>query len=455
MTLISSISGVRGTIGGKPGDALTPFDILNFTGAYATWIKKDLGNPTIVVGRDARVSGEMVFKLISATLNSMGINVVDLGLATTPTVEMAVVMEKAQGGIIITASHNPENWNALKLLNAKGEFISQADGEELLAFIKNTDFTFSEISNLGSTKTDSGYLNKHIEAILALPLVDCDAIKMADFKIAVDSVNSVGSPSVRRLLNALGVSTISEIFSEPNGKFSRIAEPLEENLTELCETVKNNNSDLGIAVDPDVDRLAMIDENGKAFGEEYTLVAVSDYVLSHTPGNLVANLSSTNALKDIAQKHKAEFSESAVGEVNVVTEMKRVKAVIGGEGNGGVIYPELHYGRDALAGIALFLSHLAKSGKSASQLRRTYPDYFMLKDKMAFDEGTDLNMVLKQVKSAFANYRMNETDGLKIYLDNGWVHMRKSNTEPIVRIYIEAGSKEQAETIKKGILKTL
>ncbi|MDX8340674.1 phosphoglucosamine mutase [Draconibacterium sp. IB214405] len=457
MALISSISGIRGTIGGQPGESLSPFDILKFAGAYGTWIKQNAEKPTVVIGRDARVSGQMVLNLIVGTLNSLGIDVIDLGLAPTPTVEIAIPMEKANGGIIITASHNPGNWNALKLLNNKGEFISQADGEEILKQAQKAAFDFVEAQSIGTYITNDCYIDKHIESILNLPLVNKEAIKEAQLKVAVDSVNSVGNPSIPKLLKALGIAEVVEIFAEPNGKFSRIAEPLEENLTELCKTVSKNNLDLGIAVDPDVDRLALVDENGKAFGEEYTLVSISDYILSNTPGTIAANLSSTNALKDIAKKHDVQFYESAVGEVNVVEQMKNVNAVIGGEGNGGVIYPELHYGRDALVGIALFLTQLAESKKSASKIRAQYPNYEMLKDKIEFDANVDLNQLLQEVKASFPQCKTNEIDGLKLYFEDGWAHMRKSNTEPIVRIYIESTSLDRAKEINikiRSITKT-
>ena len=454
MTLIKSISGIRGTIGGKPGEALSPVDIVMFTTAFTEFIKKNAGKKKIkvVVGRDARVSGEMVNRLVTGTLLGMGANVVDGGLSTTPTVEMAVVEEKADGGIILTASHNPENWNALKLLNERGEFLSAADGAVLLRMIDEGNFTYSHVKSLGSYRTDDTFIEKHIKKILDLPLVDVKAIKKAGFKVAIDCVNSTGGIALPPLLKALGVKKVEELFTEPTGKFPHNPEPLPENLGEISELVKKTNADVGFVVDPDVDRLAIISEDGEMFGEEYTLVAVSDYVLQNQKGNTVSNLSSTRALKDITLKAGGEYFASAVGEVNVVEKMKEVKAVIGGEGNGGVIYPALHYGRDSLVGIALFLSYLAKKGVSCSTLRASYPSYFISKNKIELSPEMDVDDILKQMAEKYKSHKVNTIDGVKIEFDKEWVHLRKSNTEPIIRIYSESESETTANHLANKII---
>ena len=449
MTLIKSISGIRGTIGGKTSDGLTPLDVVLFTSAFGQWVKNTSGkkNPTLVIGRDARISGEMVTRLCVGALQGMGINIVDLGLSTTPTVEVAVPLEKADGGIILTASHNPIQWNALKLLNAKGEFISGEDGAKVLEIAEKKDFQFAEVLELGRYKQDESYLQKHIEAILALPLVNTKLIAQANFHIAVDAVNSSGGIYVPALLEALGVKKITRLFCEPTGHFPHNPEPLPEHLTEISSVIKKEKADLGIVVDPDVDRLALVCENGEMFGEEYTLVAVADYVLKNKKGNTVSNLSSTRALGDVTRAHGAEYFAAAVGEVNVVQKMKKHNAVIGGEGNGGIIYPELHYGRDALVGIALFLTHLAQSGKTASQLRESYPPYFMSKNKIELTPGINVDQVLEKVQHKFSNEKVNTEDGVKIDFQEGWVHLRKSNTEPIIRIYSEGKSPESAQQL--------
>lgn len=438
MTLIKSISGIRGTIGGRPGQALTPMDIVSISGAFGMWLRNSGANKKIVIGRDARISGEMVNQLVVGALLSVGVEVVDLGLASTPTVEMAVVDLNAGGGIIITASHNPKNWNALKLLNGKGEFISDQDGKDLLQLVEKQNFNYNEVDDLGKYSHKDDYLDTHIQHILDLPLVDVKLIAEANFSIAVDAVNSVGGIAIPQLLKALGVRKIKEINCIPDGNFAHNPEPLPENIVEISECVKNEKLDLGIVVDPDVDRLALVCDNGQAFGEEYTLVSVADYVLQNTKGSLVANLSSTMALRDIAEKHGVEFYESAVGEVNVVREMNNHSAVIGGEGNGGVIYPELHSGRDALVGVALFLTYLAKSKMTSSELRATYPDYKIEKQKIELDGFTDLDGIIEKVRRKFIDYPSNNIDGLKITFPQGWVHIRKSNTEKIIRIYAEA-----------------
>lgn len=447
MTLIKSISGVRGTIGGRPGMSLTPMDIVSISSAFGVWLQKSGANKKIVIGRDARMSGEMVNHLVVGALLSVGVEVIDLGLASTPTVEMAVTDLNAGGGIIITASHNPKNWNALKLLNAKGEFISDQDGKDLLNLVDKQDFNFSEVDELGKYDQKEDYLQTHIQHILNLPLVDAELIEKANFSIAVDAVNSVGGIAIPQLLKALGVKSIKEINCHPDGNFAHNPEPLPENIVEISELVKREKLDLGIVVDPDVDRLAMICDNGVAFGEEYTLVAIADYVLQNTKGSLAANLSSTMVLREIAEKHGVEFYESAVGEVNVVREMKKQSAVIGGEGNGGVIYPELHYGRDALVGVALFLTFLAKSNMRSSELRATYPDYKIVKEKIELPELTTLDPLLERVRRKFSDYPCNTIDGLKINFPEGWVHLRKSNTEPIIRIYSEAKTLEYAKDL--------
>jgi len=447
MTLIKSISGIRGTIGGRPGQALTPMDIVSISGAFGMWLRNSGANKKIVIGRDARMSGEMVNQLVVGALLSVGVEVVDLGLASTPTVEMAVVDMKAGGGIIITASHNPKNWNALKLLNNKGEFINDQDGKDLLNLVEKQEFKYNEVDDLGKYSLNENYLETHIQHILNLPLVDAKLIEEANFSIAVDAVNSVGGIAIPQLLKSLGVKNIKEINCNPDGNFAHNPEPLPENIVEISELVKNENLDLGIIVDPDVDRLAMVCDNGKPFGEEYTLVSIADYVLENTKGSLAANLSSTMALREIAEKHGVEFFESAVGEVNVVCEMKKQSAVIGGEGNGGVIYPELHYGRDALVGVALFLTYLAKSKMTSSELRAKYPDHKIVKDKIQLEGVSDLNGILEQIRRKFIDYPCNTIDGVKITFPEGWVHLRKSNTEPIIRIYSEAKTQEYANDL--------
>ncbi|MCK9453422.1 MAG: phosphoglucosamine mutase [Bacteroidales bacterium] len=449
MTLIKSISGIRGTIGGKVGEGLSPLDIAKFTAAFVKLLERDANGKglTIVVGRDARMSGFFVNQLVCGTLQAMGVHVIDVGLSTTPTVEVAVAALKADGGIILTASHNPAQWNALKLLNNKGEFISASEGEWLLNMAEKEDFEFAEIENIGTYAEQQGWIGKHIEMVLDLPLVDKEAIAAADFKIAVDAVNSTGGLAIPALLKALGVKTIFPLYCEPNGKFPHNPEPLPEHLTDLSELVVKEKADLGFVVDPDVDRLAIVDEKGEMFGEEYTLVAVADYVLQHSPGATVSNLSSSRALRDITQKHGQQYSASAVGEVNVVELMKATNAIIGGEGNGGIIYPELHYGRDALVAIALFLSHLAHQKKSVSALRETYPAYFMSKNKIQLRPGTDVDAVLEAMAQHYKNEQTTRIDGLKIDFEDGWVHLRKSNTEPIIRVYAEGKSKAEAENL--------
>ncbi|WP_118193096.1 phosphoglucosamine mutase [Albibacterium indicum] len=455
MTLIKSISGIRGTIGGRPNEGLSPLDIVKFTAAFGRLIFQNSGNKKIVVGRDARISGEMVRNLVVGTLQSVGMDVIDLGLSTTPTVEIAVPKEKAGGGIILTASHNPAQWNALKLLNEKGEFIDDEQGKKVLDIAETLDFDFAEVYDLGKVTADDSYLQKHIDEVLSLELVDVEAIRAANFKVAVDAVNSTGGIFVPALLKALGVETIYEIYCEPNGDFPHNPEPLAENLTALSSLVVEKRADLGIAVDPDVDRLCFVMENGEMFGEEYTLVAVSDFILEHKPGNTVSNLSSTRALRDVTLKHGGKYFAAAVGEVNVVTKMKEVNAVIGGEGNGGVIYPETHYGRDALAGIALFLTHLAKKNLKISELRATYPAYFMSKNKIELTEGMDIDRILTEVQGVYQNENFSTIDGLKIDFENEWVHLRKSNTEPIIRVYSEAPTLSQAEAIAEKVMNNI
>ncbi|HLS95341.1 MAG TPA: phosphoglucosamine mutase [Sphingobacterium sp.] len=452
MTLIKSISGIRGTIGGKPGEALTPVDIVKFTAAFGKILLQKTGNNKIVVGRDARLSGGMVSNLVIGTLQSIGADVVNLGLSTTPTVELAVPMEKAAGGIILTASHNPGQWNALKLLNSQGEFISDEEGKQVLALGESLDFDFAEVQELGGERRDDSYLQKHIEAVLDLPLVDVDAIRGANFKIAVDAVNSTGGIFIPALLEALGVKTIYKINCEPDGHFPHNPEPLKEHLTDLSRAVVDNGADLGIAVDPDVDRLVFMMEDGELFGEEYTLVAVADYILARTQGNTVSNLSSTRALRDVTEKHGGEYFAAAVGEVNVVAKMKEVNAVIGGEGNGGVIYPDSHYGRDALVGVAIFLSHLAKLGKPVSAYRAELPAYYMSKNKITLTPSLDIDALLQKMGEKYAHERCTTIDGLKIDFAEEWVHLRKSNTEPIIRIYSEAPTQERADTIAQQIV---
>ncbi|MFN7261091.1 MAG: phosphoglucosamine mutase [Cyclobacteriaceae bacterium] len=456
MTLIKSISGIRGTIGGKPGDALTPVDTVKFAAAFGTWVKSRQGKK-IVIGRDARISGEMVSNLVCATLQGLGLDVIDLGLSTTPTVEIAVPLEKAGGGIILTASHNPIQWNALKLLNEKGEFISAEDGATILKIAADESFDFAPVEKLGSYDKKNKYIKKHIELILKNKLVDKKAIQKSKFKIVVDAVNSTGGISVPELLKALGVKKVKKLYCEPTGKFPHNPEPLPENIKAICREVKKEKYDLGIVVDPDVDRLALIQEDGKPFGEEYTLVAVADYVLSKRKGNTVSNLSSTRALRDVTEKAKGKYTAASVGEVNVVTAMKQTKAVIGGEGNGGVIFPELHYGRDALMGIALFLTHLAKSKMTASELRKTYPNYFISKNKIELTPQINVDDVLEKVKNKYAQEKINTADGVKIDFEKEkeWVHLRKSNTEPIIRIYAESENEKKADELAKKIIREI
>lgn len=453
MTLIKSISGIRGTIGGPVGDGLSPVDVVKFTSAYAKIIRKSSTIKTnkIVVGRDARLSGQMVEKLVVGTLMGMGFDVVNIGLASTPTTELAVTMEGACGGIILTASHNPKQWNALKLLNEKGEFLNKEEGEEVLALAENDDYEYVEVTELGK-EIKKDYTDKHIEAVLGLKLVDIEAIKKANFKVALDCVNSVGGIILPKLLNALGVNTVTSLYGEPTGDFQHNPEPLEKNLQDIMSLMAKGENDVAFVVDPDVDRLAIICENGEMFGEEYTLVSVADYVLSHTPGNTVSNLSSTRALSDVTRAHGGNYEAAAVGEVNVVTKMKATNAIIGGEGNGGVIYPESHYGRDALVGIALFLSHLAHKAMKVSELRKTYPAYFISKQKIELSPAIDVDAILKQVEEKFASEKVNTIDGVKIDFPEKWVHLRKSNTEPIIRIYSEAKSMEEADELGQEII---
>jgi phosphomannomutase len=455
LTLISSISGIRGTIGGRPGDNLTPSDIIRFTTGYGRWLKEKKDKPVVVIGRDARISGEMVNRLVTGTLQALGINVIDLGLSTTPTVEIAVPMEQADGGIILTASHNPKQWNALKLLNSTGEFVDGEDGKRILALADDPDFDFADIDSIGSYQQKTFYIEKHIEKILAHPLVNVEAIKARKFKVVIDCVNSTGGISVPQLLAALGVTDRVELFCAPNGRFPHNPEPLPENLGIIAHEVKMQKADLGIVVDPDVDRLALVTEQGEMFGEEYTLVSIADYVLGHTKGPTVSNLSSTQALKDVSEQHGVEHYQSAVGEVNVVKKMKEVKAVIGGEGNGGIIVPDLHYGRDALAGIALFLSQLAISEKSASLLRAQYPNYVIAKKKIELPKGVDVKAILDKVEAKYEQYPTSREDGLKIIMDKEWVHLRSSNTEPIIRVYAESNSSTTADNIALKLMQDI
>ena len=457
MALIKSISGIRGTIGGRAGEGLSPLDVVKFTSAYAAFIlsSKNSDSNTIVVGRDARISGEMVNKLVVGTLLGMGMDVVDIGLATTPTTELAVTMEQAAGGIILTASHNPKQWNALKLLNEKGEFLNAKEGETILKLAEAEDFTFSEVDQIGKLTVKDDYTQKHIESVLALDLVDVEAIKSANFRVAIDCVNSVGGIAIPALLDALGVKTVEKLYCEPNGQFPHNPEPLPEHLTEISTVMKSGKFDVGFVVDPDVDRLAIIAEDGSMFGEEYTLVSIADYVLQHTPGNTVSNMSSTRALRDVTNKYNCIYEASAVGEVNVVARMKETNAVIGGEGNGGIIYPASHYGRDALVGIALFLTQLAAEKKTVSELRKTYPNYFMSKNKIQLTPQIDVDGVLAVIKGSYKQYEVNDIDGVKIDFPQGWVHLRKSNTEPIIRIYSEAGTPEQADNFAKAIMEEI
>lgn len=453
MTLIKSISGIRGTIGGKPGDTLNPLDIVKFTSAYATFIRRSgkSKSNTIVVGRDGRISGDMVRNIVCGTLMGIGYDVVNIGMATTPTTELAVAMEQAAGGIIITASHNPRQWNALKLLNEKGEFLTAADGEEVLAITEREDFEYASVDNLGKYTEDNSFNQRHIDSVLNLKLVDREAIKNAHFKVLVDAVNSVGGIIMPQFLDALGVE-YKVLNGEPTGDFAHNPEPLAKNLGEIMGEMAKGGYDLGIVVDPDVDRLVFISENGEMFGEEYTLVSVADYVLSKTPGNTVSNLSSTRALRDVTERHGGKYTAAAVGEVNVTTQMKNVNAVIGGEGNGGVIYPESHYGRDALVGVALFLSHLAHKGCTASELKASYPEYFMAKNRIDLTPTADIDAILAKVKEVYSNEEIIDIDGVKINFANSWVHLRKSNTEPIIRVYSEASTLKEAEELGEKLI---
>lgn len=454
MALIKSISGIRGTIGGEVGENLTPVDVVKFAASYATWLKRN-SNKTelrVAVGRDARISGEIVQNLVVSTLQSVGLDVLDLGLSTTPTVEMAVILEKTDGGIILTASHNPKEWNALKLLNEKGEFLSGSDGQKILEIAENDDFDFVSVDNLGSIEKDDSYIQKHIDEILKLGLVNKKAIEKANFKVVVDGVNSTGGISIPQTLRALGVKDVVELYCTPNGHFPHNPEPLKENLTEISELVIKEKADIGIVVDPDVDRLAVVSEDGSMFGEEYTLVAVADYILSKTNGNTVSNLSSSRALRDVTKNHGSLHNASAVGEVNVVELMKSTDAVIGGEGNGGIIYPELHYGRDSLVGVALFLSHLAEKNISCTELKSEYPEYFMSKNKIQLTPEIDVDNILMKIEGKYKSEEVSTVDGVKIDFDNQWVHMRKSNTEPIIRIYTEAKSQEKADKLAERFL---
>jgi len=454
MTLVKSISGIRGTIGGNVGDSLTPIDVMRFTAAYAEWLKQK--NPgvkcKVAVGRDARISGEMVSNIVIGTLMGSGVDVINLGLATTPTVEMAVTGLGTNGGLILTASHNPRQWNALKLLNDKGEFLSDVDGKKVLEIADKEAFNFPEIDGIGNIEEEYSYLDEHINQILNLKMVDKKAIANANFKVVVDCVNSVGGIAIPRLLSALGVNQVVELYTDPTGEFPHNPEPLPEHLGDISKAMVEHKADVGFVVDPDVDRLAIINEDGSMFGEEYTLVAVADYLLAQKPGNTVSNLSSTAALRDVTQKYGGTYSASAVGEVNVVTKMKAVNAVIGGEGNGGVIYPDLHYGRDALVGIALFLSHLAKSEKKCSELRKSYPDYYISKNKIELKQGINPDEILTKLIADYKGLPINTEDGVRVDFPEGWVHMRKSNTEPIIRIYAESGSKTEAEKLANKVI---
>lgn len=453
MTLIKSISGIRGTIGGKPGEGLSPLDAVKFVSAYGQWIKNNQSSPKIkvIVGRDARISGEMVNHLVVGTLMGMGIDVVNIGLATTPTTEIAVTEEKANGGIILTASHNPKQWNALKLLNEKGEFLSAEDGIEILSLAEKESFTYVNVDDLGKLTERNDLLDIHIQKIIDLPLVDIQAIEKAGFVVAVDAVNSVGGIAIPKLLKALRVKETIELYCDATGDFPHNPEPLPEHLTQISKVVQEKKAHLGFVVDPDVDRLAIVNEDGTMFGEEYTLVAVADYILNHKKGNTVSNLSSSRALRDVTEKYGGRYYASAVGEVNVVKSMKETNAVIGGEGNGGVIYPDLHYGRDALVGIALFLTHLAKNGETCSSLRKKYPQYSIVKNKMQLTPELDVDKVLLALKNKFAHYNVITTDGVKIEYEHGWVHLRKSNTEPIIRIYAESKDVESANKLANEI----
>jgi phosphomannomutase len=453
MSLIKSISGIRGTIGGNAGDGLTPLDIVKFTSAYATFIRRNSPVKTnvIVVGRDARLSGRMVLNTVVGTLTGMGFDVVNIGLATTPTTELAVVGENACGGIIITASHNPKQWNALKLLNHNGEFLTDAEGKEVLRLAEAEDFDYADVDHLGREQKNYTWLRRHIDHVLALDLVDVEAIRKADFTVAVDAVNSVGGIAIPQLLEALGVKRVEKLFCDPTGNFGHTPEPIPENLTAISDFMRQGKADVGFVVDPDVDRLAIVMENGEFFVEEYTLVAVADYVLAHTPGATVSNLSSSRALRDVTVNHGCSYTAAAVGEVNVTTEMRRTGAVIGGEGNGGVIYPASHYGRDALVGVALFLSLLAKSGKKVSELKQTYPQYSIAKTKLELKPGMDVDAILKAVEKHYQGEQMTTIDGVKIDFADGWAHLRKSNTEPIIRIYSEAHTMQEAEKLGNDV----
>ena len=454
MALIKSISGIRGTIGGRPGEGLSPLDVVKFTAAYATFIRNSANNGCnkIVVGRDARLSGKMVNNLVVATLMGMGFDVVNIGLATTPTTELAVKAENACGGIILTASHNPKQWNALKLLNADGEFLNAAQGQEILKIAENDDYTFVEVDYLGHLTEIDDYDQYHIDKVLALDLVDVNAIKNANFTVAVDAVNSVGGIVIPKLLRQLGVENVIELNCEPTGDFAHTPEPIPENLSQISDLMKKGVADVGFVVDPDVDRLAIVMENGEMFVEEYTLVSIADYILSKTPGATVSNLSSSRALRDVTLAHGCQYSASAVGEVNVVTKMKETNAVIGGEGNGGVIYPASHYGRDALVGVALFLTLLAKSGKKVSELKRQYPAYEIAKNRVELTPDIDVDAILDAVRQHFANEKVTTIDGVKIDFDDSWVHLRKSNTEPIIRIYSEAATQEKAQQLGEQLI---
>ena len=452
MTLIKSISGIRGTIGGKVGDALTPLDIVRFTASYAAFIRKQGGSSnTIIIGRDARISGQMLSNIVSGTLLGCGFDVLDIGLSTTPTVEVAVQLDKSAGGIILTASHNPKQWNALKLLNGVGEFLSAKDGEKILSLAENDNFTFTEVDDLGTYTFDDSFNDKHIDAVLKLDLVDIDLVKSAGFKVVLDAVNSTGGFMIPRLLEKMGVDCV-KLFCEPNGEFPHNPEPLPENLTEISALVVKEQADFGIVVDPDVDRLAMVCEDGSMFGEEYTLVAIADFVLGKTPGNTVSNLSSTRALRDVTKLHNGNYEASAVGEVNVVEKMKATNAIIGGEGNGGVIYPELHYGRDALIGVALFLTQLAERKISAKTLRDSYPNYFISKNKIQLTPAIDVDAILSALEEKYKDEQITTIDGLKIDFKEGWVHLRKSNTEPIIRIYAESEGEENANSLAENMI---
>ncbi len=454
MSLIKSISGIRGTVGGKAGDGLSPLDVVKFTAAFATFLQRGNGNRrlTLVVGRDARLSGAMVDRLVVGTLIGMGVDVIETGLSTTPTTEMTVIDKHADGGIIITASHNPKHWNALKLLNSKGEFIDAAEGNEVLRLADSDEICFAEVDYLGKVTEDLNTIDAHIQRVLALPLVDVDAIAKANFRIAVDAVNSTGGIAIPRLLRALGVKEVVELNCEPTGMFAHNPEPIPQNLTEIASVVPQQKCDLGIVVDPDVDRLALICETGEMFGEEYTLVSVAEYVLQHTPGNTVSNMSSTRALRDVTEKMGYKYAASAVGEVNVTTLMKETNAVIGGEGNGGVIYPALHYGRDALVGVALFLTNMAKRGMKASELRATYPEYVISKNRKDLTPDMDVDAILRKMADKYKGEKVSTIDGVKIDFADSWAHLRKSNTEPIIRIYCEAHTMEQADALAKRII---